>query len=75
MALPNFPNTDTVTQGNSFSATTVVDATASETVMLPSGRFASFALYSQHGTDLHLTGSDDETVSSGTIFSPTRHRT
>ena len=61
MALPNFPITDTVTQGNSFSATTVIDATASETVILPSGRFASFALYSQHGTDQHLTGPDGET--------------
>ena len=62
MALPNFPNTDRNTEGNSFSATTVVDATASDTAMLQTGCFASDAQYSQHGTDLHLTGSDGETV-------------
>ena len=62
MALPNFPNTDRNTEGNSFSATTVVDATASDTAMLQTGCFASDAQYSQHGTDPHLTGSDGETV-------------
>lgn len=62
MALPNFPNSDTAAANSSFAPTTVIDATAGETVMLPSGQFASDAQYTQHGTDLHLTGPDGATV-------------
>ena len=64
MALPNFPNTDSTTAngGSGFATATVVDALSSETVMLPSGRFASDAQYSKHGTELHLTGPDGATV-------------
>jgi len=64
MALPNFPIEDTnvANGGNTFGSTTVIDAMSSETVMLPSGQFASDAQYTKHGGDLHLTGPDGTTV-------------
>ena len=64
MALPNFPIEDTnaANGGISFSSTTVIDATSSDTLMLPSGQFASDAQYTKHGDDLHLTGPDGATV-------------
>ena len=64
MALPNFPIEDTnaANGGNTFGSTTVIDATSSEALMLPSGQFASDAQYSKHGDDLHLTGPDGATV-------------
>ncbi|NKB60244.1 MAG: DUF4114 domain-containing protein [Alphaproteobacteria bacterium] len=48
--------------GETFGATTVIDATSPDTLTLPSGKFATDATFLKQGDDLQLTGPDGETV-------------